>query len=82
MSGGFTLYTQLLFAWVVRNMNKATVIRRIRVNLYYDLCFVSQVGNMEELALANPRVTFCERIATYLNVLHIGWAKIKTSGEP
>lgn len=82
MSGGFTLYTQLLLTWIARNMNKAAVIRGAGVNIYYDLCFVSQVGNLEELALANPRVTFCERIATYLNVLHIGWAKIKTSGEP
>lgn len=62
-------------------MDKATVIRRVRVNIYYDLCFVSQVGNIEEFALANPRITFCKRIATYLDVLHIGWAKIKTFGE-
>ena len=62
-------------------MDKATVIRGIGVNIYYDLCFVSQVGNIEEFALANPRIAFCKRIATYLDVLHIDWVKIKTCGE-
>ena len=62
-------------------MNKTTVIRGARVNVYHDLRLMAQVRNMEEFALTNPRVTFCKRIATYLNVFHVGWAKIKTSGE-
>lgn len=63
-------------------MNKTAVIRGVSINIYYDLRFVSQVGNIEEFTLKNPRVTFCKRIATYFDVLHVGWAKIKTFGEP
>lgn len=62
-------------------MNKTTVIRGVRVNIYHDLRFVAQVGNIEEFALTNPRVAFCKRITTYLNVFHIGWVKMELFGE-